>query len=71
MKKCLTETFKFGTMKIFVEDKIESVCPSFVGACVEADVENSEYSEELWQLIDADDRIVERHQRHCCHTPRL
>lgn len=39
-------------MKIFVEDKIESVCPSFVGACVEADVENSEYSEELWQLID-------------------
>ena len=47
MKKCLTETFKFGTMKIFVEDKIESVCPSFVGACVEADVENSEYSEEL------------------------
>ena len=52
MKKCLTETFKFGTMKIFVEDKIESVCPSFVGACVEADVENSEYSEELWQLID-------------------
>lgn len=52
MKKCLTETFNFGTMKIFVEDKIESVCPSFVGACVEADVENSEYSEELWQLID-------------------
>ena len=40
MKKCLTETFNFGTMKIFVEDKIESVCPSFVGACVEADVEN-------------------------------
>ena len=39
-------------MNIIVEDKIESVCPSFVGACIEADVENSEYSEELWRLID-------------------
>ena len=39
-------------MNIIVEDKIESVCPSFVGACVEADVENSEYSEDLWRLID-------------------
>ena len=28
------------------------MCPSFVGACVEADVENSAYSEELWKLID-------------------
>ena len=40
-------------MHITVEDKIENVCPSFVGACVEADVENSDYSEELWSLIDA------------------
>lgn len=39
-------------MKITVEDKIEAVCPSFVGACVEADVENSVHSAELWQLID-------------------
>lgn len=39
-------------MKIIVEDKIEAVCPSFVGACVEADVENSVHSAELWQLID-------------------
>lgn len=39
-------------MEIIVEDKIETVCPSFVGACVEADVENSAYSEELWKLID-------------------
>lgn len=38
-------------MKIIVEDIIESVCPSFVGACVEADVENTPHSEELWQLI--------------------
>lgn len=39
-------------VEIIVEDKIETVCPSFVGACVEADVENSAYSEELWKLID-------------------
>lgn len=39
-------------LEIIVEDKIETVCPSFVGACVEADVENSAYSEELWKLID-------------------
>lgn len=39
-------------MEIIVEDKIETVCPSFVGACVEADGENSAYSEELWKLID-------------------
>lgn len=39
-------------MEIIVEDRIETVCPSFVGACVEADVENSAYSEELWKLID-------------------
>lgn len=40
-------------INIIVEDKIESVCPSFVGACVEADVQNTPYSAELWQLIDA------------------
>lgn len=39
-------------VEIIVEDKIETVCPSFVGACVEADVENSAYSEELWKLIN-------------------
>lgn len=39
-------------VEIIVEDKIETVCPLFVGACVEADVENSAYSEELWKLID-------------------
>ena len=39
-------------VEIIVEGRIETVCPSFVGACVEADVENSAYSEELWKLID-------------------
>lgn len=39
-------------MKIIVEQQIENVCPRFVGACVEAEVENSPYSEELWKVID-------------------
>ena len=40
-------------MKIIVSDEIESVCPEFVGACVEADVVNTPYCEELWQEINA------------------
>ena len=38
-------------MKIIVSQEIESVCPTFVGAAVEARVQNSAYSEELWQEI--------------------
>ena len=40
-------------MKIIVSDEIESVCPTFVGACVEAQVENTPYCQELWDEIDA------------------
>lgn len=40
-------------MKIVVSEEIERVCPSFVGACVEAQVVNSSYSGALWQEIDA------------------
>ena len=40
-------------MKIIVSDEIASVCPMFVGACVEADVVNTPYCEELWQEINA------------------
>ena len=39
-------------MKIIVGQEVEQVCPSFVGACVEAEVENTPYSEELWQVIE-------------------
>lgn len=39
-------------MKIIVSKEIESVCPHFVGACVEARVENSEYCQELWDEIE-------------------
>lgn len=38
-------------MEIIVSKEIEQVCPDFVGACVEATVNNSAYSEDLWQEI--------------------
>ena len=40
-------------MNIIVSEEIEQVCPGFVGAAVEADVVNTEYSEELWAKIEA------------------
>ena len=40
-------------MKIVVSNQIESVCPEFVGACVEAQVVNSQFCEELWKEIEA------------------
>jgi len=40
-------------MKIVVSKEIETVCPTFVGACVEAKVKNSPYCQELWDEIHA------------------
>ena len=40
-------------MKIIVSEEIEIVCPKFVGACVEANVQNSPYCQELWNEINA------------------
>ncbi len=40
-------------MNIVVSNEIESVCPEFVGACVEAQVVNSPFCEELWKEIEA------------------
>lgn len=40
-------------MIVNVSQEIESVCPEFVGACVEAQVVNTPYCEELWQEIKA------------------
>lgn len=40
-------------MKIIVSNEIETVCPVFVGACVEAQVENTPYCQKLWDEIDA------------------
>lgn len=39
-------------MEIIVSNEIETVCPSFVGACVEAKVKNSQYSQPLWDEIN-------------------
>lgn len=39
-------------MKIIVSQEIENVCPSFIGACVEAYVENSSYCQSLWDEIN-------------------
>ena len=38
-------------MTIIVSQEISSVCPDFVGACVEADVVNTPYSQPLWDEI--------------------
>ena len=38
-------------MDIIVSQEIKSVCPSFIGAAVEARVVNSEYCKELWDEI--------------------
>lgn len=40
-------------MKIIVSEEIESVCSTFVGACVEANVVNTPYCQELWDEIHA------------------
>lgn len=40
-------------MKIIVSQEIETICQGFVGACVEAEVVNTPYSEGLWQEIHA------------------
>lgn len=40
-------------MKVIVSKEIETVCPGFVGACIEAQVENSPFCEELWNEIEA------------------
>ena len=45
-------TFVF-VMKVIVSKEIEQVCPNFVGACVEAEVVNSDYNSELWEEIHA------------------
>ena len=39
-------------MKIIVSKEIESVCPHFVGACIEAQVVNTPYCQELWDEIN-------------------
>jgi len=47
-------------MKVIVSEEIAQVCPVFVGACVEAQVVNTPYCEELWHEIEA---LCERYRQ--------
>lgn len=47
-------------MKIIVTEEIEHVCPAFVGACVEAQVVNSQYSAGLWEEIHQTEERLRR-----------
>ena len=47
-------------MKIIVSKEIESVCPNFVGAAVEANVKNTAFCPALWQEINA---LVEQYRQ--------
>ena len=47
-------------MRIIVSKEIEQVCPTFVGACVEAKVVNTRFSEELWKEIN---ELCERYRQ--------
>ncbi len=54
-------------MNIIVSQEIASVCPQFVGACVEAEVVNSSYSQPLWDEIHQ----KEKHFRETLTTESL
>ena len=47
-------------MNIIVSNEIKQVCPSFVGACVEAQVVNTKYSAALWDEIHAQEERFRR-----------
>lgn len=54
-------------MNVIVSEEIESVCPSFVGACVDAYVKNSQYCQPLWDEIEA----LGKHYRETLTTETL
>lgn len=39
-------------MRVIISNEIRQICPEFVGACVEADVVNTEFSDSLWKEIE-------------------
>jgi DNA/RNA-binding domain of Phe-tRNA-synthetase-like protein len=55
------------SVQVVVSNEIESVCPNFVGACVEANVKNTPLSKPLWQEIDS----VAEHYRETLNTDTL
>lgn len=54
-------------MNVTVSSEIASVCPDFVGACLDAQVQNSPYSEALWEEIHQ----LENHFRETLTTESL
>lgn len=44
-------------MNIIVSPEISSVCPDFVGACVEAEVQNTPFSQPLWDAIHQQEEL--------------
>ncbi len=40
-------------MKVVVSPEMHAVCPEFRGACITANIKNTEYSAELWSEIDS------------------
>ena len=54
-------------MNVTVSPEIASVCPDFVGACLDAQVQNSPYSEALWEEIHQ----LENHFRDTLTTESL
>ena len=62
-------------MHIVVSQEIESVCPNFVGAAVEAQVVNTPYNAALWDEIHAlEARFRSKSQgtlRHRRHATRV
>lgn len=39
-------------MKVIVSNEVEQICPEFVGVCLEAEVVNTPYNEDLWSEIE-------------------
>lgn len=54
-------------MNVIVSEEIESVCPGFVGACVDAHVKNRQYCQPLWNEIEA----LGKHYRETLTTETL
>jgi len=54
-------------MNVTVSPEIASVCPDFVGACLDAKVQNTPYSEALWEEIHQ----LENHFRETLTTESL
>lgn len=46
------DCIRHSAMEVIVSQEIGTVCPEFVGACIEAQVVNTPYCEPLWQEIE-------------------